>query len=108
VISERATLVEYPEIMDVFFDPAYLPSFTERYEAIAPGALAKFDGIHFDDIKVTGEAYYSMTAVAFMKVSQEFQISYLVVEKPHLYPFRIAYENAGFIVYDLSSLPNTP
>jgi hypothetical protein len=102
-ISERATLIEYPELMDVFFDPSYYVGFKQRFEAIAPGALEKFDGSHIDNIRVTRDAFYSLSAQDFIRVAQTYQITYLVVEKPHTYPFVVAYENKDYIVYDLSS-----
>jgi hypothetical protein len=101
-ISERATLAEYPELQDVFFDPSYFQGFAERFGAIAPGALAKFDGIHSDDILITRDAFYSLNTEDFIRVAKKYQITYLVVEKPHTYPFAVVFENKDYIVYDLT------
>jgi hypothetical protein len=101
--SERGTLVTLVEIFE-FPHPDYFPGWQERFEAIAPGAISKFDGNSFDAFKFTREAYYSLKPEDYLRIARKYNVRYLVVEKPHLQPFPVAFENEGFVIYDLKSL----
>ena len=98
--SERGTLATLVEIY-MIPHPSYIPYWKERFEAIAPGAIDKFNGNYFDTINITRSAFYSLKPEDYLEVAQKYNVRYLVVEKPHLQPFKIAYQNEGFVVYDL-------
>jgi general stress protein CsbA len=100
--SERGTLATLVEIFE-FPHPAYIPYWQERFEAIAPGAISKFNGNYFDTFKTTRDAYYSLTPEDYLRVAQKYNIRYLVVEKPYLQPFTVIYQNEGFVIYDLQN-----
>jgi hypothetical protein len=101
--SERGTLATLVEIFE-FPHPEYLPYWRERFEALAPGAIDQFNGNYFDTFTFTRNAYYSLKPEDYLRIAQKYKVSYLVIEKPHLQPFPIVYENEGFVVYDLQSL----
>lgn len=101
--SERGTLATLVEIFE-FPHPDYIPYWQERFETIAPGAIARFDGNYFDTFKFTREAYYSLAPQEYLRAAQKYACRYLVVEKPHMQPFPIVYQNDGFVIYDLQGL----
>jgi hypothetical protein len=101
--SERGTLATLVEIFE-FPHPDYFPSWQERFEALAPGAINKFNGNYLDTFTFTREAYYSLKPEDFLRIAQKYKVRYLVIEKPHLQPFPVVYENEGFAVYDLQSV----
>jgi hypothetical protein len=71
---------------------------------LAPGAINKFNGNYLDTFTFTREAYYSLKPEDFLRIAQKYKVRYLVIEKPHLQPFPVVYENEGFAVYDLQSV----
>ena len=78
-----------------------------RFEAVAPGALAQFRGNFFENLDITAQAYYSLSAEDLLNVARAYSASYLVVEQSHeLIEFRDVkvHENGQFIIYDLRSL----
>jgi hypothetical protein len=101
--SERGTLATLVEIFE-FPHPAYIPYWRERFEALAPGAINKFNGNYLDTFTITRDAYYSLKPTDYLRIAQKYHVRYLVIEKPHLQPFPVAYENEGFVVYDLQSI----
>jgi hypothetical protein len=101
--SERGTLATLVEIFE-FPHPDYFPAWQEKFEALAPGAIAQFNGNYLDTFSFTAAAYYSLTPEDYLRIAHRYQVHYLVIEKPHLQPFPVAYENEGFVVYDLQSL----
>ncbi|MBI5352439.1 MAG: hypothetical protein HZB50_07355 [Chloroflexi bacterium] len=101
--SERGTLATLVEIFE-FPHPDYFPSWQERFEALAPGAINQFNGNYFDTFTFTKEAFYSLKPEDYLRIAQKYQASYLVIEKPHLQPFPVVYENEGFAVYNLQNL----
>ncbi len=101
--SERGTLATLVEIFE-FPHPDYFPYWRERFEALAPGAINRFNGNYVDTINITRDAYYSLSPEDYLRIAHKYDIRYLVVEKPHVQPFQVVYENEGFVIYDLQSL----
>ncbi|MCB2202784.1 hypothetical protein KQH56_02135 [bacterium] len=101
VFSERGTVFTTPELMEVPFAPTFIPSIKERLSAVAPGALAQFNGDYLRTLEVSGEAYYTNSLEDFIKVACEYQADYLVVESDHPYDLDLAFRNDGFLVYHL-------
>ena len=102
--SVRGTLATLVEVFE-FPHPEYFPGWQERFEALAPGAIEHFDGNYVDTFSLTKNAYYSLKPEDYLRTAQHYKVRYLVVEKPHLQPFPIVYENEGFAVYDLQNIP---
>ncbi len=101
--SERGTLATLVEIFE-FPHPDYSSYWQTKFNAIAPFAIQKFNGNYFDTMKITKDAYYSLKPEDLLKITKKYNVRYLVVEKPHLKPFPIAYENNGFVIYDLKQI----
>jgi hypothetical protein len=100
--SERGTLATLVEIFE-FPHPGYFPYWLERFEALAPGAIDQFNGNYLDTFTITKNAYYSLKPEDYLRIAQKYMIHYLVIERPHLQPFPVVYENEGFAVYDMQS-----
>ncbi|HEY9075941.1 MAG TPA: DUF6798 domain-containing protein [Anaerolineaceae bacterium] len=101
VFSERSPVVTIPELMEVIFAPQYLPDWLERLDALAPGASAQFNGNSADTVKFVREAFYANSPGNFRKLAKDYQAQYLVIEKPHIQPFKVVYENEDYLIYDL-------
>lgn len=99
VISERSTLAHLGELGEAAFAPNYLSYWTPRFEALAPGALAKFKGDIFENKNIIRGVFYNLTAEDIKKVAKKYGATYLVVEKPHAYAFPELYENSVYRVY---------
>jgi hypothetical protein len=104
VFSERSTVVSLPELMMVSVSPDYLPGWLQRFNTLAPGVVDQFNGDYPNNFKLSNEAFYTLTSDDLLRIAREYNTDYLVVEKPHLHNFPIAYENQQFIVYDVRSL----
>jgi len=104
--SERGTLATLVEIFE-FPHPDYFPYWQERFEALAPGAINQFNGNYLDTFTFTKNAFYSLMPEDYLRIAHKYKIRYLVIEKPHLQPFPIVYENKGFAVYDLQIYQKT-
>ncbi len=102
VFSERSTVATWSELLEAPFDPNYLDTWTPRFEALAPGALAQFQGNVFDNQRITALAFYRLSTADFTQLGRRFGASYLVVEKPHTYDLPLVYENQGFRIYALA------
>jgi hypothetical protein len=105
VISERSTVVTLSELLEVAFDPSYVPRWRERFAALAPGAEERLRGDVFTNNQVTAEAFYSLSSDDLYRAARRFGASYLVVEKPHLHGFPVVYQNDAFVVYRLYPQP---
>lgn len=101
VFSERSTVATLSELLEAAFAPEYLDYWKPRFEALAPGALAQFQGDYFENKRLTAAAYYGLTTADFEALAARFQADYLVIEKPHAYALPVVYENAGFVIYAL-------
>lgn len=105
VFSERASLATIPEIMEIPFDPSFEESFRERFGALAPGAIEKFNGNYMQSLQFTEQAFYSNTTTDFVSLGCQFGADYLVVEADHPAELDSIYENSEFIVYRLPGCP---
>ncbi len=101
VFSERSTVATLSELLEAAFAPDYLDYWKPRFEALAPGALAQFQGDYFENKRLTAAAYYGLTAADFEGLAARFQADYVVIEKPHSYDLPVVYENSGFVIYAL-------
>jgi len=101
--SERGTLATLVEIFE-FPHPDYFPSWQERFETLAPGAIDQFNGNYIDTFAFTKNAYYSLKPEDYRRIADRYKVRYLVIEKPHVQPFPVVYENEGFVVYDLQAV----
>jgi hypothetical protein len=101
--SERGTLATLVEIFE-FPHPAYFLYWQERFEALAPGAIDRFNGNYLDTFASTRDAYYSLRPEDYLRIALKYRIRYLVIEKPYVQPFPAVYENEGFVIYDLQSV----
>jgi len=101
VFSERATIATIPELMEIPFDPEFEDSFRNRFEAVAPGAIEKFNGNYIQTLEITEQAFYTNDKADFVDLSCQFSADYLVVEKEHPYRFETIFQNEGFIIYKL-------
>jgi len=101
VHSERASVVTLSELLVAAFQPGYEIEWKSRFELVAPGALAHFNGDYFSNVIATKQAYYSLTSADLLKAACRLNAQYIVSEKPHLLPLTLAYQNTEFVVYDL-------
>jgi len=105
VFSERSTVASIPELMEIPFDPEFSESIQFRLEAVAPGAIASFDGNYMHSIKKTGEAFYTNSLDDFKNIGCNFSAEYLVMERGHPLMLERVYQNDEFIVYRLPPCP---
>ena len=101
VYSERSTVALWSDLLEIAIVPDYTDTWKERFETIAPGALARFRGDIFESREITAQAFYSLPADDLLRAARRYGASYLVVERPHTYDFPVAYENAQFVIYRL-------
>ena len=101
VFSERSSVSTIPEIMVVHLSPESFVSFSSRFEDVAPGAMANFNSNYVESIKITRNAYRSLTSEDYLRIAQKYQAGFLVIEKPSYVDFQIAYENSDYIIYSL-------
>ena len=101
VFSERSSVVSVIDLLEVALAPQYLDTWTERFEALAPGVIEQFTGIYFESDALASHAFYSLSDQALLKVADIYQAGYLVVEKPHVRDFPLIYENQDYIIYQL-------
>lgn len=101
VFAERQSLASLSDLLEIALVPDYLPTWRERFEAIAPGAIGKFDGNYFHSLRIAGAAYDGLTDRQLAEVARKYSASFAVVQKPGRREFPIVYENDDFVVYDL-------
>lgn len=99
IFSERSTMVTIYELAEMALAPDYTSFWRPRFDALAPGALARFKGNTFENLSLTAQAYYSLSREDLLRAACESGASYIVLEKPHLFDFTVAYENEQFVVY---------
>ncbi len=112
VYSERSTVVTLSELLEAAFMPNYLFDHTgsdgqvvygwkTRFADFAPGALEKFRGDFFENERITAQAFYNLTPEQLLALAYKYHARYLVVEKPHAYPWTVVYENSQYVIYKL-------
>jgi hypothetical protein len=102
VHSERSSVATLSELLVAAFQPGYEVEWQSRFELVAPGALAHFTHSYFDNTRITKEAYYSLSAADLRAVACKLNAQYAVLEKPNERSLPLAYENAQFVIYDLT------
>ncbi|MBL8062451.1 MAG: hypothetical protein JNK32_05490 [Anaerolineales bacterium] len=102
VHSERASAGTLSEILVAAFQPGYELEWQSRFDVLAPGAFARFDGDYFLNVQFTREAYYSLSTEGLLKAACQLETQYIVVEKPYNHSLKVAYENGSYVVYDVS------
>lgn len=102
VYSERSTVVTLSELLEIAFAPEYAPVWRGRFEALVPGAQARFAGDYFANARLTGEIYRSLPTSRLLEVARRYGASFAVVERPSSHPLPVVWENEGFVVHDVS------
>jgi hypothetical protein len=105
VYSERSTVALWSDLLEIALVPDYVGEWKERFEMLAPGALARFRGDVFESRQIAARAFYSLPADDLLHAARRYGASYLVVEKPHAYDFPVVYENERFVIYRLPLNP---
>lgn len=101
VHSERSTVATLTEVLEMAFDPEFLAIWQPRFEAVAPGALARFRGDVFENRRLAAEAYDGISDAELAAVADRYGASYAVVARPRMRGFPVAYANQDFVIYDL-------
>lgn len=102
VHSQRSTVVTLSELLEVAFAPSYAPVWRERFEALVPGAQARFSGDYFANARVTADVYRSLPTSRLLGVARRYGASLAVVERPSPHPLPVVWSNEGFVVHDVS------
>jgi hypothetical protein len=108
VFAERSKVVALSDLAEVALAPDYLPIWQERFTTLAPGALEQFHGNFFENQAITRKAFDSLSTADLLQAACRFRASYLVVEASRGRELPIAYENDGYIVYDLRLVKPCP
>lgn len=102
VFSERSTVVTLSELLEIALVPDNASIWKERFNDLAPGALAKFNGNFYDGRAFTHQAFYTLSQADMERLAAKYRATYLVVQKPQVYPgFPVDYENQEFTMYIL-------
>ena len=101
VFSERQHVTALSEILEASFEPEYTAYWQERFETLAPGALAQFKGDYVDNRRIAGEIYNNLGTPALLSAACQYQAGYIVVEKAHPHELLKVYENTEYIIYDV-------
>jgi hypothetical protein len=104
VYSERSTLVTLSEVLEFSFTPEYTGVWKNRFEEVAPGALAQFENDIFASKRLTKEAYEQIPEEKLREIAAKYRVSYIVVAKPRTLGLSLVYQNASFSVYKLQTL----
>ncbi|MBN1886510.1 MAG: hypothetical protein JW850_00915 [Thermoflexales bacterium] len=102
VFSERSTVVTLADLLEIALVPDNIDVWNERFEQLAPGALSRFGGDFFENMRITAEAFYSLTPGELLRIASRYGATYLVVEKPHSHALPLVYENDHYLVYKLT------
>lgn len=104
VFSERGQVVSLADMLEIAIVPDYFQTWTKRFDDLAPGARAQFQGDPFDNRQITARAYAALTDAELLQLAQTYGADYVVVEKPNLRPWPAAYENEGFVIYAIADI----
>jgi hypothetical protein len=107
VFSERSTVAELTDLLEIAFAPEYLDEWRPRYEALVPGALDAYQGDLMANWDIGARAFYGLSDEALVAAAQLHGADYLVVDKAQspARPWPVVYENDQFAMYDLRSAP---
>jgi hypothetical protein len=100
VHSERSSAATFSELLVAAFQPGYETEWKPRFELVAPGALARFDGDVLNNFVITRQAYNSLSTPDLINATCRLNAQYIVSEKPYLHDLPQVYENQEFVVYD--------
>jgi hypothetical protein len=101
VYSERATVVELGELLEVALKPEYYETWKARFNTLLPGLLERFAGNLFENQAMTGQAYHHLSAAALLQTACAYRADYLVFDQAYRQNFPVLYENEGYRIYDL-------
>lgn len=101
VYSERSTVATLSEVLEFAFTPEYADYWLSRFDDVTPLAREKFDGDLYKTIRLTKDAYASLSTSQMLTLSSKYGVTYIVVEKPKLLFLPLVYENSSFAVYHL-------
>ena len=101
VYSERRTLASISDLLELALQPDGFGEWLPRFEAVAPGAAARFNGDYFENVAVVQAAYASLGSADFEALACRFGAHYAVVESTRALPFPLVFGNAGYRIYDL-------
>lgn len=106
VFSERTTVAELSDLIEISFAPEYLPVWQPRYEAVVPGALAAYSGNLMANWGIGARAYYGLSDAAIVQAARAYEVDYLVVDTSQSppRPWPLVYENAQFVIYELRAV----
>lgn len=101
VISERSTVSTLSELLEGAFLPSYTSYWRPRFEDVAPGAMSKFSEDPLKNIKITKNAYNSLTEKDILRISQKYRAKYFVSDQTNQYKFLVMYHNTSFVIYKI-------
>lgn len=103
VFSERASVAELSDLIEISFAPEYLPVWRKRYEALAPGALDAYAGNLMANWGIGARAFYGLPDDAIVSAARVYDVDYLVVDRSESppRPWPVAYANEQYAIYDL-------
>ncbi len=103
VYSERQTLASMSDLLELALQPGAFEAWLPRFEAVAPGAAARFTSDYFGNVSIVRAAYAGLGSADFEKIACRFSARYAVVQQPTSLNFTLAYENKGYRIYDLET-----
>ena len=71
VVSERSSVSTLSELLEGAFLPSYIDYWRPRFEDVAPGALIKFSIDPIKNIKITKNAYHSLSENDILRISKK-------------------------------------
>ena len=101
VFSERGTVATIPEFMVLHLDPAFMPGFLERFDDLAPGARAQFNGDYNHSFALTRQAFDSLSLQDYQRIAAKHGAQYLVLPLSHQIALSPIYTNSGYAIYQL-------
>jgi hypothetical protein len=108
VEAERSKVVGLADLAEIALVPNYLPEWQTRFNKVAPGAIAQFNGNFFVNQEITRRAYNQLSSDDLIQVACQYHAAYLVVETTQTRNFPVLYSNSGYTIYDLQQSKNCP
>jgi hypothetical protein len=101
VFSERQTVTTLSEILEASFEPDYMSIWQPRFETLAPGAIAQFNGNLLENQRITAQAYNNLSTTAILSAACQYHAGFIVTEQGHPRDLLQVYENTEYTVYDV-------
>lgn len=110
VFSERSTVAELADLLEIAFTPEYLDEWRPRYEALVPGALEAYQGDLMANWDIGARAFYGLSDEALAAAARQHGASYLVVDNKQSpsRPWPVVYTNTQYTIYDLRAAGRSP